>query len=76
MSEKFVKLIHHKRLRRCVPFYYDETDLETNENVFMSKKDCQNICPATFAPLIRQPRGGEVLAERGSTEAVLHISVS
>ena len=72
---KFLQIEYCTRIRRCVPFYYDEEGLETNENVFVSKQDCQKVCPATFAPLIRLPRGNEVLAERGSSEAILHISV-
>ena len=55
--EKFRQIEYGERLRRCVPFYHDEEGLEENENVFSSKEDCQNICPTTFAPLIRQPRG-------------------
>ena len=54
---KFCQIEYGERLRRCIPFYHDEEGLEKNENVFMSKEECQSICPTTFAPLIRQPRG-------------------
>ena len=63
---------YHSRLRRCVPFYY--SGCEGNDNLFQSKEECQNICPTTFAPTIRLPRGREILAERGSN-ATLHIAV-
>ena len=63
---------YHTRLRRCVPFYY--SGCEGNDNLFLSKEECQEVCPTTFAPTIRLPRGGEILAERGSN-ATLHIMV-
>lgn len=63
---------YHARLRRCVPFYY--SGCAGNDNLFQSKEECQDICPTTFAPTIRLPRGREILAERGSN-ASLHIAV-
>lgn len=60
-------------LQRCVPFFYRGSG--GNENVFMSEADCQAVCPATFAPVIRLPRGDKVLAERGSPTTTLHITV-
>ena len=66
------KWAYHTRLRRCIPFYF--SGCGGNDNVFESKEACQRICPTTFAPSIRLPRGKEVLAQRGSN-ATLHIAV-
>lgn len=65
---------YHTRLRRCVPFYHCGSE-DGNRNVFMTKKDCEDVCPTTFAPIIRLPRGDEVLAERGALATALHVTI-
>ena len=63
-----------------MPFYFKESSdpdcpMTTNDNLFLNEADCQEICPATFSPVIRLPRGNEILAERGSETATLHVAV-
>ena len=69
----YAKWGYHIHLRRCVPFYY--MGCHGNDNNFDSAQACEDVCPPTFAPLIRLPRGKEVLAKRGSPETTLQISI-
>jgi hypothetical protein len=64
---------YHTRLRRCVPSYH--TGCGGNENVFETREDCEAVCPTTFSPLVRLPRGSEVLAKRGSLATTLQVSI-
>lgn len=51
------------RRRRCVPFYGNHCT-EGSLNNFESRSECQLVCPPTFPPVIRLPRGREILIER------------
>ncbi len=57
-----------------MPFIHEDKGCEV-ENLFGSLEECQDVCPTTFAPMIRLPRGGEVLAERGAASAILHFTL-
>lgn len=64
---------YDERMRRCVPFYF--TGCEGNQNNFISRADCEKVCPTTFPAIVSLPRGAEILVERRTAEVILSVSV-